>query len=225
MAGGNIQCPDLKARFLIVMSPPRSLAKGFTLVEMLVVLAIILVLSAMLLPVLEAALKRGESTSCLSNLHHLSMAAQLYSDDYDERIVPAMLPHPRASGVCWDVTLQPYLHNREILVCPTDEAPRWVRGALCEPHSYGINLALAQVGGYMGSSLLRSQVERPTEVILFCELNGARFVTYGVDYDAGGLERVAVRRHGLGANYSFADGHTKWLQPERTIDPRNLWRP
>ncbi len=208
-----------------VMSWSRSPTDGFTLVEMIVVLAIILVLSAMLLPVLEAALGQGERTSCLSNMHHIGVAAQLYCDDYDERIVPAMLPHPTASGVCWDVTLQPYLHNRQILLCPTDETPRWVRGALCEPHSYGINLALAQVGGYMGASLLRSQVERPAEVILFCELNGARFVTHGVDYDAGGLEKVATRRHGLGANYSFADGHTKWLQPEMTVDPCNLWCP
>jgi len=198
---------------------------GFTLVEMLVVVSIILLLAAMLLPVLESALGRAERTSCLSNLHHLGMAARLYCDDYDERIVPAMLPHLTAGGVCWDVTLQPYLRNRLILLCPTDETPRRFPGAICEPHSYGINLALAQVGGDMGSSLRLCDIKEPAGTILFCELDGARFATHGVDYDAGGLERVAVRRHGTGANYTFVDSPTKWLQPARTAVPRHQWRP
>ncbi len=198
---------------------------GFALIEMIVVVTIILMLSAMLLPVLEAALGSGERISCLSNLYHLGMAAALYADDYDDHIVPAMVPCPPTRGICWDVTLQPYLGNRLILLCPTDESPRRVAGAISEPHSYGINLALAQVGGYMSSSLCLSEIERPARTILWCELNGARYATHGVDYDAGGLAKVATSRHGTGANYGFVDGHTKWLQPERTVDPRNLWRP
>ena len=199
--------------------------RGFALIEMIVVVTIILILAAILLPVLEAALGSGERTSCLSNLHHLGMAVALYADDHDDQIVPAMLPCPPTGGICWDVTLQPYLRNRLILLCPTDESPRQAPGTICEPHSYGINLALAQVGGYMSSSLCLCQIERPAQTVLWCELNGARYATHGVDYDADGLEKVATSRHGTGANYGFVDGHTKWLQPERTVDPDNLWRP
>ena len=136
-----------------------------------------------------------------------------------------MLPHPTEGRICWDMTMQPYLNNQALLLCPTDEYPRQVRGALCAPHSYGINLELAEVGGYMGSSLHLAQIEDPIGTVLFCELAGDRFCTHGVRHSEGGLERVAIDRHGNGSNYTFVDGHTKWLRPEATEDPHNLWDP
>ncbi len=201
---------------------PRS---AFTLVEMIVVMAIILLLSAMLFPVLETALGKAEGSSCISNLRSLGMASRMYCDDYDERIVPAMLPHPLNRQICWDMTLQTYLNNLGLLLCPTDEYPRQVPGTLCAPHSYGINLELAEVGGYMGSSLTLSGIEDPVGTILFCELAGQRFCTHGVNHDDTGLERVAIDRHGNGSHYTFVDGHTKWLRPEATEQPELLWDP
>lgn len=191
----------------------------------MIALAIILLLSAMIFPVFEAALGRAEGISCISNMRHLGMAVRLYCDDYDDRIVPAMLPHPVYSRVCWDMTLQPYLNNTGLLVCPSDEFPRQLPGALCAPHSYGINLELAEVGGYMASSLTIGCIDDPAGTILFCELAGDRSCTHGVRYSDTGLERVAIRRHGTGSNYTFADGHTKWLRPEATEQPDLLWDP
>ncbi len=198
---------------------------GFTLVEMLVVIAIILVLAAMIFPVFEVVLAKAQSTSCLSNMRNLGMGMRLYSDDYDDRIVPAMLPHPMVAGICWDITIQPYIRNEKLVLCPGDEHPRQVHGALCLPHGYGMNLDLAQVGGYMGSSLTMGMIEDPTRTILLCELNGERFATHGVRRAPGWQERVAIYRHGGGANYTFADGHTRWLKPEATMDPDCLWSP
>lgn len=192
---------------------------------MLVVVAIIMMLAAMIFPALEAALGKAEATSCVANMRHLGMAARLYADDYDGRIVPAMLPHPDAAGVSWEVTIQPYVRNRQILLCPSDESPRKTHGAVSEPHSYGINLELAQVGGYFGSSLLMSSMDDPVGTILLCELNGERFATNGVRYESEGLEKVAVRRHGIGSDYTFVDGHTKWLRGEQTVEPELLWDP
>lgn len=192
---------------------------------MLVVIAIILVLAGILFPVFEAVLAKAESTSCLSNMRNLGMAMRLYSDDYDERIVPAMLPHPTERRVCWDLTLQPYIRNEGLVLCPGDEFPRQVLGALCLPHSYGLNLDLAEVGGYVGSSLTMAGIYDPTSTIALCELNGERFATHGVRQAPGWEERVAIYRHGGGANYTFVDGHTKWLKPEATVEPKCLWTP
>ena len=54
----------------------------FTLVELLVVIAIIAILAALLLPALTQARKRGQASSCSSNLGQCGKQIQLYLNDY-----------------------------------------------------------------------------------------------------------------------------------------------
>jgi prepilin-type N-terminal cleavage/methylation domain-containing protein len=55
--------------------------RGFTLVEMLVVIAIIAVLVALLLPVLSRAKERARRTACLNNLKQVNLALHLYAGE------------------------------------------------------------------------------------------------------------------------------------------------
>jgi prepilin-type processing-associated H-X9-DG protein len=158
-------------------------------------------------------------------MRNLGFAARLYADDYDGTIIPAMLSDGRSGRICWDSTIQAYVNNESLLLCPSDEYPRQLRGIRCVPHSYGINLELAEVGGYMGSSLKLGHLEDPIGTVLFCELNGQRYCTHGVRQSWDGTAKVATKRHGGGANYTFADGHTKWLRPGATENPDLLWDP
>ncbi len=57
-------------------------AKAFTLVELLVAIAIILVLVGILTPVLARAKRAAQQTVGVSNLHQLSQALIIYSDDH-----------------------------------------------------------------------------------------------------------------------------------------------
>ena len=62
---------------------------GFTLIELLVVIAIIAILAAILFPVFARARENARKASCLSNLKQMGLAWTMYSQDYDEKVVPS----------------------------------------------------------------------------------------------------------------------------------------
>jgi prepilin-type processing-associated H-X9-DG protein/prepilin-type N-terminal cleavage/methylation domain-containing protein len=61
-------------------------AAGFTLVELLVVIGIIALLTAILLPVLENAQRQANSTHCRNNLKQLTLAWQMYAQDNGQKL-------------------------------------------------------------------------------------------------------------------------------------------
>jgi prepilin-type N-terminal cleavage/methylation domain-containing protein len=72
----------------------RSSPRGFTLIEVLVVVAVIVLLVAILLPSLSQARERSRATVCLSQLKEMGRALQMYGVDYRDS-----LPGPLHPGV------------------------------------------------------------------------------------------------------------------------------
>ena len=95
--------------------------RGDTLAELLVAVAIIAVLASCLLPVVGQARERARQTMCLSNSRQLAGANYLYSQDYDEAIVPATNYGVDTSDATriWPALVQPYVQDQGVFRCPS----------------------------------------------------------------------------------------------------------
>lgn len=109
----------------------REARRGFTLIEVLVALAIVAILMSILLPALGAVREAGRSAVCLSNLRQAALACLTYADE--NRGVGPAIGEPYGTWPNWALVVQTYAgapgvtpaelySTRSVLVCPTVNA-------------------------------------------------------------------------------------------------------
>ncbi|NLO05284.1 MAG: DUF1559 domain-containing protein [candidate division WS1 bacterium] len=199
---------------------------GFTLIELLVVIAIIAILAAILFPVFARAREKARQSSCQSNCKQLGLAFAMYTQDYDEVLIPARMrwPIPPCPSTCtygagWSKLAQPYINNEQIFVCPSDSAPTSTSGdgagTWTVPNSYGVNYAVHNVN-YTDIVML-AKVTNPASVISLTDSNSGQ-----PGMDLARSDRME-ERHNDTATILFVDGHVKSMRRTATLPPNDLW--
>ncbi len=120
----------------------RKSKKGFTLLELLVVISIMSVLAALLFPALLKARARARKAYCINNLKQIGTALEMYVQDYDDYLpVADSLPgiNPPLPGIT--TLLLPYLQgNQKVFHCPSDRDRYYnLYGTSYEYNSYFLN--------------------------------------------------------------------------------------
>jgi len=214
---------------------------AFTLVELLVVVAVIALLIALAFPALRSTIETSRRATCAGNLKTLAAAVLSYAGENNGRLPythgntvdipggPASAPWFWAAG---DYIGSKYTRAQELdwskqktfrglpssLYCPS--AKRETNNATPYDVSYGINAILAGNSGGGRAQTRVSSVPRPSRMLLLAD---------SMSYSEKGSHAWSLRpatvsqRHGTEANVAWLDGHVSRESLEELATNASYW--
>ena len=211
--------------------------RGFTLVELLVVIGIIAVLLAILLPVLNKVRQHAKNVICQSNIRQICQACLMYGnenrgvvpDPYDSTARPwpgSAIQTEAKAWYSWTIgTLWPYVSSspdvrRRIFNCPSDDDPRpCADNALtmdpAHPRNFSYCFNGSMIVGPRNPPLRFTQIRHSSHKLMVLELQAPNSPGDPVSSAGRGVTPgssvicLLTTRHQKLANTGFFDGHVE----------------
>lgn len=210
--------------------------KGFTLIEVLVVVAVIALLLSILMPSMAAVRAQARLAVCSSNLRGMALAVRMYaqeSQDWLPTAEPPMREFPDSRHWFMNASLLKRMDTPlrttndgeplgppatgTIMICPAhEESARWRNGTeLTYGLSYGMNGTWG-LGGRPDHYDQRRMTEftRESEVMVFMDAWGEEAAPGIVLYRMCPKDNIQFRHRGR-TNVAFLDGHISTYTQEQ----------
>ncbi len=195
---------------------------AFTIIELMVVIAIIAILVSLLAPALSGAKRKAQSLQCRYKVRQWGLAFKYWTDDNDDlfcykgtermpidrgpntnawyNVIPPKMGKDSLTNL-YEQKRPPLPHSRTMFNCPTPLTRRAVTNVTkARPwFMYGMNGRLVPTSP--SEKVREADLQRPDQTILFTDTH-ERFVPY-----ATGAYFLA--RHDLKSSCYFLDGHTE----------------
>ena len=188
-------------------------------------LLILTLLAALLSAVFFRQRRSGYRATCGSNLAQIHLGIQMYVQDNDSYF---------PSVISWSDDIENYIKGKDIFVCPAFS--RDSKGVGIDYSVYPERLSslhLDKSGSHELLAANESLVSNPDKWILIVDSGHednfaedirmypsdcAQILTRQPIKEQSSFEREFCTIHDGGGNYLFADGHVKWLLPQRAIE-------
>ena len=204
----------------------RGSIRGFTVIELLVMLALLSVLIALLAPALGAAREKARRAVCASNLREIAIALDLYTIDWEN-----WFPSYHNGSSKFGDYIDPFFDTPQGPHCLSREFQNEVSSLWF--FTYGYNF------GYLGNhydhkKIFRrmTDIRRPSQIISYADTGESSkdpghwyYLVYWITTEYGPDGEYPIgNRHKGGANAVSIDGHVEWQLKPSWDDPANIRR-
>lgn len=205
---------------------------GFSLLEIIVVTAVLVILMTFLYSQIESIRDKGNKTRCIANLRTISLGLASYLAEHGH------YPGANVDGVpgakYWYHVLEPYISGQE--PDSNREVEEWIR-CPSKPRTtgnnavgYGYNYvgfgSVSEASGQWGEPG-NGYMSKYWKLVPAKILNPESVIVIGDNRDVGGIARYIYNsytatsyasRHNGGGHYLFADNHIEWLGSQEIAD-------
>lgn len=188
------------------MTPGRTRGPAFSMIEMLVVIAIIAILASLIFPAVETARRQANTATCANNLRQIGFGVKAYLADHNEQFPPILPSEWDQFGKVADYYREELGGEYGVFRCPAQRTPQADLGGarLSFPSdtskytTYEFNGFFTYPGTYVRTTTKR-------------DVTNASICAYAYDFPYYTFPAGDYRPHRKGMNVLYLDWHVGWL--------------